>query len=220
MRHFVVSVLACFICAPTVFADTQNCNGNSSCETDIDEYYESTDNHGGESHASSQANGGAGGSAAAFGGSSEQGQLQSQGQIGVNTSRNSVKTDVDTTDLNTNLNTNKGLNLQGQTSVGEVDSHDSILVEGDTFEATEMPVNTAAPVFAGSCAQGMSLQLGQTGASVGSGNPVCDLATVAGLYIAAGDRDSALKVAAEAHKVASRRAMFSFVRSFLTFGLF
>lgn len=214
MRHFVASVIACFVCAHTAFADTQNCNGSSSCQTEIDEYYESTENHGGEGHASSQA--------AAFGGEQSQDQFQGQlqGQVGINSSRNNVETEVDTTDLNTNVNTNKGLNLQGQSAVGKVDSHDSVLVEGDTFEAADIPVNTAAPVFAGACSQGASLQLGQTGASVGSGNPVCDFATVSGVYLAAGERAKALEAADAAMKAAKSRYMFSFVRSFLTFGLF
>ena len=221
MRHFIVSVFALVLLTGNAFADTQNCNGSSSCQTEIDEYYESTENHGGEGYGGN-ATGGAGGSAAAFGGDNEQGQLQgqAQGQVGINSSRNNVETDVDTTDVNTDVNTNKGFNLQGQSSVGKVDSHDSVLVEGDTFEAAAIPVNTAAPVFAGACSQGASLQLGETGASVGSGNPVCDYVAVAGAYIAAGEKARALSVLKDAEKAATWRWRFSMVRSFLTLGLF
>lgn len=137
--------------------------------------------------------------------SQSQTQGQAQGQIGINAADQSFEATVSSVNEDHNH----------QTSVGAVDSHD--VVEGDTVD---FPVNTAAPVFAGACAQGASLQLGQTGASVGSGNPVCDFATVAGLYIAAGDRATALQVAAEARNAARHRARVAWWRSLITFGLF
>ena len=197
MRYFVVSAIVVLFSLPAFANEGSNCNGKNNCSTN-------TENKGGKGGDASAA-------ALALGGKAKQDQLQGQlqGQIGVNTNEvNAVTTD---------LNTVEGLNAQGQdqTAVGKVDSHDSLI-----FETSEIPVNTAAQVLAGSCAQGASLQLGQTGASIGSGNPVCDFAAVAGLYLAAGDRTTALAVAGEARAAAQHRARVSKWRSFLTLGLF
>lgn len=220
MRSFIVFIIVA-LTSNIAFANSNsptNCNGKDSCNTE--NYYDT------ESHANANGEG----HAYASGGDAYQGQLQgqlqgqgqTQGQVGINTADQSFKATNTSVTTDINSSSNKGLNLQGQSAVGEVDSHDTVTVEGDTVinkEAT-IPVNTAAPVFAGSCAQGLSVQFGNTGASVGSGNPVCDFMSVAGGYIAAGDRDTALKVLDQARKAAESRYNFSWWRSILTFGLF
>jgi hypothetical protein len=146
-----------------------------------------------------------------------------QGQLGIldneNTLDNSnrIKTDVDTS---TSTSTKQG---QDQTAVGKVkvDSHDALTIEGDdiVYEAPDIPVNSAAPVFAGACSQGVSIQTQSFGGSAGTTNPVCDYVAVAGGFIAAGDRDDALRVLHKAEGAADWRYRFSQIRSVLTLGL-
>jgi hypothetical protein len=163
------------------------------------------------------------------GGNAHQGQGQQQGLVGIqgqlgildntNDLDNSNHTKVDT-DTSTSTKTNQG---QDQTAVGKVkvDSHDSVTVEGDdiVYEAPDIPVNSAAPVFAGACSQGVSIQTQSFGGSAGTTNPVCDYVAVAGGFIAAGDRDDALRVLHKAEGAADWRYRFSQIRSVLTLGL-
>lgn len=112
---------------------------------------------------------------------------------------------------------------QDQTSVGSVDSHDIFDASDHSstvYEAAAIPVNTAAPVFAGSCSQGASGQWGNFGVSAGTGNPVCDFVAVAGARIAAGDREGADEALDAAMEEARFRAAFARLRSFLTLGIF
>jgi hypothetical protein len=83
----------------------------------------------------------------------------------------------------------------------------------------DFPVNTAAPVFAGNCSQGVSGQTMGFGGSVASGNPVCDYIAVAGAYIAGGDRAEAFRVLTKAEDAADWRAVFAKIRMCLTLGL-
>jgi hypothetical protein len=162
-------------------------------------------------------------------GNASQGQGQQQGLVGIqgqlgildntNDLDNSNHTKVDT-DTSTSTKTNQG---QDQTAVGKVkvDSHDELTIEGDdiVYEAPDIPVNSAAPVFAGACSQGVSIQTQSFGGSAGTTNPVCDYVAVAGGFIAAGDRDDALRVLHKAEGAADWRYRFSQIRSVLTLGL-
>lgn len=150
-------------------------------------------------------------SATAFGGSAHQGQQQGligiQGQLGI------LDNEVD------------NANNQSQTSVGEVkvqdNSETSLTVEGDdvVYEAPDIPVNSAAPVFAGACSQGVSVQTHSFGGSAGTTNPVCDYVAVAGGFVAAGERDEAVRVLGKAEGAADWRYRLSQIRSVLTLGL-
>lgn len=117
-----------------------------------------------------------------------------------------------------------GVNKQGQdqTAVGSVDSHDSVVVEGDDieYEAPDIPVNSAAPVFAGACSQGLSVQTQSFGGSAGTTNSVCDYVAVAGGFVAAGERDEAIRVLTKAEGAADWRYRFSQFRSVFTLGIF
>lgn len=109
---------------------------------------------------------------------------------------------------------------QGQGQFGYVKT--DVEVEGDTHVTdidNDFPVNTAAPVFAGNCSQGVSAQTQGFGGSIASGNSVCDYIAVAGAYIAGGDRDEAFRVLGKAEKAADWRFVFSRVRMVLTLGL-
>ncbi|KKM14821.1 hypothetical protein LCGC14_1702280 [marine sediment metagenome] len=83
----------------------------------------------------------------------------------------------------------------------------------------DFPVNTAAPVFAGNCAQGMSAQTMGFGGSIASGNSVCDFIAVAGAFIAGGERAEAFRVLGKAEKAADWRFLFSRIRMVITLGL-
>ena len=110
---------------------------------------------------------------------------------------------------------------QGQSSSNvNVDDSD-VTVEGDSthYDAARIPTNSAAPVFAGACAQGVSAQGIGFGASIGSGNPVCDYVAVAGALVAAGERELALGVLAKAEKAADTRSLLARIRGYLTLGL-
>lgn len=100
-------------------------------------------------------------------------------------------------------------------------SDDDVTVDGDDvkYEAPDLPVNSAAPVFAGACSQGVSGQGMGFGASAASGNPVCDYVAVGGAYVAAGDRDKALDAIGKAEKAADWRNTISKIRNVLTLGL-
>jgi hypothetical protein len=118
-------------------------------------------------------------------------------------------------------NDNDITNEQSQTSVGSVDSHDSVTVEGDNvnYDAPDIPVNSAAPVFAGACSQGVSVQTQSFGGSAGSSNPVCDYVAVAGGFIASGNGEAANLALQKAEKAADWRYRLSQIRSILTLGL-
>lgn len=146
-----------------------------------------------------------------------QGQGQQQGQIGVNKSDIDVDTKVNTSDVNVNGQSQSGVNKQGQ--VQAQNSDDDFVIEGDTYEAAKIPVNSAAPVFAGACSQGVSAQMPTFGASAGTGNPVCDYVAVAGAFVAAGERAEALRVLGKAEDSADWRAIFAKIRGVLTLGL-
>jgi hypothetical protein len=158
-------------------------------------------------------------SASATGGNATQGQIGIQGQLGILDNENTLD---NSTSVGTSTSTStSSSNGQDQTSVGSVDSHDSLTVEGDdiVYEAPDIPVNSAAPVFAGACSQGVSVQTQSFGGSAGTTNPVCDYVAVAGGFIAAGDRDDALRVLVKAEDAADWRYRFSQIRSVLTLGL-
>ena len=179
--------------------------------------------------------GGAGGeggeaSATAFGAQGQmQGQIGIQGQLGIldnendlsNSNSSSTSTSTSNTSSTATSTNSKNKQGQDQTAVGTVDSHDSVTVEGDdiVYEAPDIPVNSAAPVFAGACSQGVSIQTQSFGGSAGTTNPVCDYVAVAGGFIAAGDRDDALRVLEKAEDAADWRYRFSQIRSVLTLGL-
>ncbi len=88
----------------------------------------------------------------------------------------------------------------------------------DTFNY-DFPVNTAAPVFAGNCAQGVSAQSMGFGGSIASGNSVCDFIAVAGAFIAGGERSEAFRVLGKAEKAADWRFLFSRIRMVITLGI-
>ena len=161
--------------------------------------------------------------ASATGGNATQGQQQGlvgiQGQLGILDNQNDLDNSNSTTVSTSTSNTSS--NGQDQTAVGSVDSHDSVTVEGDdiVYEAPDIPVNSAAPVFAGACSQGVSIQTQSFGGSAGTTNSVCDYVAVAGGFIAAGDRDNALRVLGKAEGAADWRYRFSQIRSVLTLGL-
>lgn len=185
---------------------------------------------------SNTANGGAGGDAHQAQGIFDsgnahqgQGQGQQQGQVGIQGQLGILDSDNDLDNSNnTNTSTSTSTNSknkqgQDQTAVGKVkvDSHDELTIEGDdiVYEAPDIPVNSAAPVFAGACSQGVSVQTQSFGGSAGTTNPVCDYVAVAGGFIAAGDRDDALRVLGKAEDAADWRYRFSQIRSVLTLGL-
>lgn len=165
----------------------------------------------------------------------QQGLIGIQGQLGIldnendlsnsnsnsNTSSTSTSTSTSNTSSTATSTNSKNKQGQDQTAVGTVDSHDSVTVEGDdiVYEAPDIPVNSAAPVFAGACSQGVSIQTQSFGGSAGTTNPVCDYVAVAGGFIAAGDRDDALRVLEKAEDAADWRYRFSQIRSVLTLGL-
>lgn len=138
-----------------------------------------------------------------------------------------VDTDVDVDASSHNFNSNSAKQGQGQDqdqdqfqAQGQY-SDDDFVIEGDTttYEAARIPVNSAAPVFAGACSQGVSMQFPTAGASAGTGNPVCDYVAVAGAFVAAGERAEALRVLGKAEDSADWRAIFAKIRGVLTLGL-
>lgn len=145
-----------------------------------------------------------------------QGQGQLQGQIGINEQEQGIF--------------GSGNSHQGQHQNADADAHQGqgqfgfvktdVEVEGDTTTIdNDFPVNTAAPVFAGNCSQGVSAQWMQGGGSIATGNPVCDYIAVAGAFIAGGDRDNAFRVLGKAETAADWRFVFSRVRMVITLGL-
>lgn len=134
-----------------------------------------------------------------------------------------VRTDV----RNTVNNTNRQGQFQGQGQQqgqvgivrdGDVVDNSSVQVEGDDVRY-DFPVAPAAPVFAGNCAQGISVQTHQFGGSAASSNPVCDYIAVSGAFIAAGERGEALRVIGKAEDAADWRFTFARIRNVLTLGL-
>ncbi|MBD3261605.1 MAG: hypothetical protein GF334_07990 [Candidatus Altiarchaeales archaeon] len=150
-----------------------------------------------------------------------------QGQLGVFSDETTNDLDnSNTVSTSTTTSTSQGQDQgqgQEQTSVGEVavSSDDDVSVEGDNveYEAPDIPVNSAAPVFAGACSQGVSVQTSTFGGSAGTGNPVCDYVAVAGGMVAAGERDEAVRVLGKAEKAADFRFRIGVLRSVLTLGL-
>lgn len=181
--------------------------GGAGCETNnYDDYSTTTTNH-----------------PVANAGDATSIQGQKQGQIGI------VAPEIDTTDFNVNKQGQIGINAQKQTAVGEVDQKVKQEVEDNSFvDASDhsvhsidndFPVNTAAPVFAGNCAQGVSAQTGPFGGSVATGNSVCDFIAISGAYVASGNPVEAMRLLSRAEKAAEHRFLFSRIRSFLTLGL-
>jgi len=178
----------------------------------------------GSGNSSSNSNLGRGNDFGGAGGRAHQGQ--GQGQIGINEQGQDQGQDQGQSQV--------GINDQGQdqsqAQVGivrdgdvDVDSNDTVNVDASDNSThkidNDFPVNTAAPVFAGNCSQGVSAQTMGFGGSVASGNPVCDYIAVAGAYIAGGDRDNAFRVLEKAEKAADWRFFFAQVRMTVTLGL-
>lgn len=233
---FLAAIFALFL-APPAFANgngppaqikNNDCNGISNCDGDV--YNGDTFN--GDVDQSTTNEGGTGlgvgiGAAGVFdSGNSEVGNGEGnfspdataiQGQLGI------LDNDVDNTNEQGQDQGQQQGQKQGQeqTSVGSVDSHDSVEVNGDdvVYEAPDIPVNSAAPVFAGACSQGVSVQTSSFGGSAGTTNPVCDYVAVAGGFVAAGERTEAVRVLDKAEDAADWRFFFSQVRSVLTLGL-
>jgi hypothetical protein len=111
--------------------------------------------------------------------------------------------------------------LQGQQQGQAQDNDVDVSISDNSVHSidNDFPVNTAAPVFAGNCSQGISAQTMSFGGSIASGNPVCDYIAVAGAYIAGGDRTEAFRVLAKAENAADWRAVFAKIRMCLTLGL-
>lgn len=219
---FAVMVIALLTFSTPAFAEHNEGQGGDSCEEAP--CGGGQGGNGGQGGAGGP--GGTGGDAFAAQGQL-QGQLQGQqqglvgiqGQLGILDNENDLDNSNSTTVSTSTSNTSS--NGQDQTAVGSVDSHDSVTVEGDdiVYEAPDIPVNSAAPVFAGACSQGVSIQTQSFGGSAGTTNPVCDYVAVAGGFIAAGDRDDALRILGKAEGAADWRYRFSQIRSILTLGL-
>ncbi len=159
-------------------------------------------------------------------GINEQGQIQ--GQIGVNEQGQDQGQDQGQSQFGINDQGQDQSQSQGQVGIVrdgdvDVDSNDTVNVDASdnsTYKVdNDFPVNTAAPVFAGNCAQGVSAQTMGFGGSVASGNPVCDYIAVAGAYIAGGDRENASRVLSKAEEAADWRFFFARVRMVVTIGL-
>lgn len=237
-RLFLLLALAAILAfaAPafaTNFGDDHTCQGSNNCnETDVDSH-DVTDSH----DITNNATGGSVGNTSATGGNSTVGS-----GFGSFSPHSDADADADATvshsgnsdvDVDTNVGNGHGnfspdaTSIQGQHQ-GQVQgqqqgqaqvSDDDVTIEGDHYEAPDMPVNSAAPVFAGACSQGVSGQGMGFGASAATGNPVCDYVAVAGAYVAAGDREHALDVLAKAEDAADWRGFLAKVRGCLTLGL-
>ncbi len=126
------------------------------------------------------------------------------------------------TSTNTSTSTKQG---QAQSQDNDVTVRDDSVVNVDASDNSsyaidnDFPVNTAAPVFAGNCSQGVSAQTQGFGGSIASGNSVCDYIAVAGAFIAGGDRTEAFRVLGKAETAADWRFMFSRIRMVITLGL-
>ena len=110
--------------------------------------------------------GGAGGEASARQGQ-QQGLVGIQGQLGILDNNVDVSNGNEistTTSTVTSTSTEQGQGQkQGQVGIvkdGDVVDNSEVVVEGDdiVYEAPDIPVNSAAPVFAGACSQGVSVQ--------------------------------------------------------------
>lgn len=105
--------------------------------------------------------------------------------------------------------------LGGDAEIGDVHVTDNSVYRTDY----DFPVNTAAPVFAGNCSQGVSAQTMGFGGSIASGNSVCDYIAVSGALIAGGNREEAFRVIGKAEEAADWRFFFSRVRMVITLGI-
>jgi hypothetical protein len=135
------------------------------------------------------------------------------------------------TNTSTSTSTEQGQGqgqMQGQVGIVKdgdvsVDSNDTVQVDASDNSVhsidNDFPVNTAAPVFAGNCSQGVSAQTQGFGGSIASGNSVCDFIAVAGAFIAGGDRDNAFRVLGKAEEAADWRFFFTKIRMVITLGL-
>ncbi len=104
-------------------------------------------------------------------------------------------------------------------SLGDFSVDTTFSAVNNTIVDYDFPVNTAAPVFAGNCAQGVSAQTMGFGGSIASGNSVCDFIAVAGAFIAGGERAEAFRVLGKAEKAADWRFLFSRIRMVITLGI-
>jgi hypothetical protein len=150
---------------------------------------------------------------------------------GANSSSTSSSTSSTSTNTSTSTHQGQGQGqgqMQGQVGIvrdGDVsvDSNDTVQVDASDNSVhsidNDFPVNTAAPVFAGNCSQGVSAQTQGFGGSIASGNSVCDFIAVAGAFIAGGDRDNAFRVLGKAEEAADWRFFFTKIRMVITLGL-
>ena len=143
--------------------------------------------------------------------------------------------DVDVTSL---AHSDSAADSESVASVGDVEANPDLsnhlstasVHGGDEYR---WPASTAAHVYSGICAQGFSFQGMSYGASVATGNSVCDFVAVTGNYLAVGaaapgllDEDGrsalekAMRAADEAFGAARRRNRLSRIRNYLTLGLF
>lgn len=220
----LLAILALFFFTTNAFAigNDESCQGDNTCNTDNSVTAEAAGGTG-IAGAAAFAAGGDAFSGSQSQASATQGQQQGlvgiQGQLGILDNENQV---TNGNEIQTSTKQGQGQG-QDQTAVGQVgvDSHDEVNIDGDDviYEAPDIPVNSAAPVFAGACSQGVSIQTSSFGGSVGSSNPVCDYVAVAGGFVAAGERTEALRVLGKAEKAADWRYLFSQIRSVLTLGL-
>lgn len=240
----LIALFAITIASPAFATFGSDCNGNNNCNTDrsvTDDHSINNRATGGDASARAGASSRSGAAAGVFGSgnsSSRSGVMNSgnnrnrntnvgiQGQLGI------LDSDVDVTNRlsnDTDVSNRQGQEQgqhQGQVGIvkdGDVQVVDDseAVVEGDdiVYEAPEIPVNSAAPVFAGACSQGVSVQTHSFGGSAGTTNPVCDYVAVAGGFTAAGERTEAVRVLGKAEGAADWRYRIYQVRSILTLGL-
>jgi hypothetical protein len=156
---------------------------------------------------------------------------QLQGQIGINALKNagnntgnsrsrSSSTIGDIIDGDVSTSTRTGTRTRTDQGQSQGQDNDVQVIDRSSHDIdNDFPVNTAAPVFAGNCSQGVSAQTMSFGGAIASGNPVCDYIAVAGAYIAGGNREMAFSALEKAENYADWRAVWGKVRMCITFGL-
>lgn len=132
---------------------------------------------------------------------------------------------------NTNTNDNANTNTNDNSSVSSANAFSGVDFSGTNFgaaeqattidfsdrsvtriEAADIPVASAAPVFASACSAGVSGQSMGFGGSLATTNPMCDMALAAEMARAVGNDELAYELTIEAATFA--RARTNIVRRF------
>jgi len=185
-----------------------------------------TDSGNSTSVAGAVATGGEGGNASIYIGGAGEGQGEGEGSGGNgafsnenNVNNSSTATTGDQT-VTVNIGEDGPLTASSQeVATSATIEEGAIQIEGDTYQAAEIPVNSAAPSFSAICSSGGAGTGRNFSLSLAVTNDVCQALMVADAYMAMGKTEEAMKWVEAAARHAKWKGGMGYFRHVITLGV-